>query len=285
MRNLSILFSLLFAMSGCSGNAQNKLKRYDIKSGIVEYATTTSGKVMGSTIDGSGTDRLFFKDWGAIELKESMLSQTTTMKFLGNASTETEETHTMVKLDNGETWSVDFNKKQIYASRDMAMDMIMANQPDADAGKVGESMLVSMGGKKTGTEKVLGYTCDVWEIMGGKQWIHKGLMLKMEITVMGITTKTEATSVKLDVSVPDANFDLPDFPIQEIENFMGNDNSDSPYDAEEMKEGMELMENLSFEEYKQMVREGDAEMKDASDEELRQSYDMMQKMLKLKKGN
>jgi hypothetical protein len=48
---------------------------------------------------------------------------------------------------------------------------------------------------------------------------------------------------------------------------------------------MELMENLSFEEYKQMVREGDAEMKDASDEELRQSYDMMQKMLKLKKGN
>lgn len=285
MRNLSILFSLLFAMSGCSGNAQNKLKRYDIKSGIVEYATTTSGKVMGSTIDGSGTDRLFFKDWGAIELKESMLSQTTTMKFLGNASTETEETHTMVKLDNGETWSVDFNKKQIYASRDMAMDMIMANQPDADAGKVGESMLVSMGGKKTGTEKVLGYTCDVWEIMGGKQWIHKGLMLKMEITVMGITTKTEATSVKLDVSVPDANFDLPDFPIQEIENFMGNDDSDSPYDAEEMKEGMELMENLSFEEYKQMVREGDAEMKDASDEELRQSYDMMQKMLKLKKGN
>lgn len=285
MRNLSILFSLLFAMSGCSGNAQNKLKRYDIKSGIVEYATTTSGKVMGSTIDGSGTDKLFFKDWGAIELKESMLSQTTTMKFLGNSSTETEETHTMVKLDNGESWSVDFNKKQIYASRDMAMDMIMANQPDADAGKVGESMLVSMGGKKTGTEKVLGYTCDVWEIMGGKQWIHKGLMLKMEITVMGITTKTEATSVKLDVSVPDANFDLPDFPIQEIENFMGNDDSDSPYDAEEMKEGMELMENLSFEEYKQMVREGDAEMKDASDEELRQSYDMMQKMLKLKKGN
>ena len=284
MRNLSILFSLLFAMSGCSGNAQNKLKRYDIKSGIVEYATTTSGKVMGSTIDGNGTDKLFFKDWGAIELKESMLTQTTAMKFLGKASTETEETHTMVKLDNGESWSVDFNKKQIYASRDMAMDMIMANQPDADAGKVGESMLESMGGKKTGTEQFLGYSCDVWEIMNGKQWIHKGLMLKMEMTVLGITTKTEATSVKLDVSVPDANFNLPDFPIQEIENFMGNDDSDSPYDAEEMKEGMELMENLSFEEYKQMVREGDAEMKDASDEELRQSYDMMQKMMKSAKG-
>lgn len=282
MKNLSILFSLIFAISSCNGNAQNKLKRYDVNSGIIEYATTTSGKVMGSTIDGSGTETLYFKDWGAIELKETVLSQTTTMKLLGNASTETEETHTMVKLDNGESWSVDFNKKQIYASRDMAIEMIKANQPNADAGEVGESILVSMGGKKTGTEKFLGYTCDVWEIMGGKQWIHKGLMLKMEITVMGITTKTEATSVKLDVSVPDANFSLPDFPIQETENFMSSD--DSPYDAEEMEEGMELMKNLSFEEYKQMVREGDAEMKDASDEELRQSYDMMQKMLKSAKG-
>ncbi len=284
MRNLSILFSLIFAMSGCSGNAQNKLKRYDIKSGIIEYATTTSGKVMGSTIDGSGTEKLYFKDWGALELKESMLTQTTTMKFLGNASTETEETHTMVKLDNGESYSVDFNKETIYATRDLAMDMVMENQADGDAGKVGESMLESMGGKKTGTEKFLGYTCDVWEIMGGKQWIHKGLMLKMEMTVLGITTKTEATSVKLDVSVPDANFSLPDFPIQEVENFMSNDD-DSPMDAKEMEEGMKMMEGLSFEEYKKMVREGDPEMKDASDEELRQSYDMMQKMLKLRKGN
>ena len=284
MKNLSILFSLIFAMSGCSGNAQNKLKRYDIKSGIIEYATTTSGKVMGSTIDGSGTEKLYFKDWGALELKESMLTQTTTMKFLGNASTETEETHTMVKLDNGESYSVDFKKETIYASRDMAMDMVMEHQADGDAGKVGESMLESMGGKKTGTEKFLGYTCDVWEIMGGKQWIHKGLMLKMEMTVLGITTKTEATSVKLDVSVPDANFSLPDFPIQEVENFMSNDD-DSPMDAKEMEEGMKMMEGLSFEEYKKMVREGDAEMQDASDEELRQSYDMMQKMIKLRKGN
>ena len=283
MKNLSILFSLLLAMSGCNGNAQNKLKRYDVKSGIVEYVTTTTGKVMGSTINGSGTETLYFKDWGALELKESVLSQTTTMKFLGNSSTETEDSHTMVKLDNGESYSVDFNKKKIYASRDMAMDMIMANQPNADAGEVGESMLVSMGGEKTGTEKFLGYTCDVWEIMDGIQWIHKGLMLKMEMTVLGITTKTEATSVKLDASVPDANFDLPDFPVQETENFMSND--DFQYDSDEMEEGMEMMQDLSFEEYKQMVREGDPEMKDASDEELRQSYDMMQKMLKLRSGN
>ncbi len=278
MRNLTIIFSLLFAMSSCNGNAQNKLKRYDIKSGIIEYVTTTNGKVMGSTIDGSGTEKLFFKDWGAVELKESELSQTTSMKFMGNASTETKETHTMVKMDNGESWSVDFNKKQIYASRDMAMDMIKANQPDGDAGKVGESMLVSMGGKKTGTGQILGYTCDIWEIMGGKQWIYKGLMLKIEMTVLGITTKTEATSVKLDVSVPDANFRLPDFPIQKTENFMSNDAPQ--YDKQEMKEGMDMMRNLSFEEWKKMVQEGDPEMLNTSDEELRQSYDMMQKMLK-----
>ncbi len=278
MKILTISIFLVFALASCNGNAQNKLKRYDLKSGIVEYATTTNGKVMGSTINGSGTEKLFFKDWGAVELKESALTQTTSMKLMGNASTETKETHTMVKLDNGESWSVDFNKKQIYASRDKAMDMVMANQPDADAGKAGESMLVSMGGKKTGSEQFRGYTCDVWEIMGGKQWIYKGLMLKIEMTVLGITTKTEATSVKLDVSVPDANFRLPDFPIQKTENFMSNDAPQ--YDKQEMKEGMDMMRNLSFEEWKKMVQEGDPEMLNTSDEELRQSYDMMQKMLK-----
>lgn len=281
MKNFSILLSLFLAIFSCNGNAQNKLKRYDLKSGIIQYSTIINGKALGSTITGSGRESLYFKDWGAVELKEAMLSQTTVMKLMGNTNTETEKSHTMAKLDNRASYAVDFNKKQIYVSEDLAMDMIMTHQAEADAGKVGESMLESMGGRKTGTDQFQGYPCDIWEIMGGKQWIHKGLMLKMEMTVLGITTKTEATDIKLDVLIPDDHFDLPDFPVQETDQSKNSD--DLQFDSKDMENGMEMMQNLSFEQWKQMVKQGDPEMKNTSDEELRQSYDMMQKTLKLRK--
>ena len=282
MRNLTIIFTLLLTLASCNGKAENKLKRYELKSGIVEYVTTISGKVLGSTVSGGGTEKLFFKDWGALELKESVSSQTSVMKIFGREKTETTDTHTINKLDNGDSYSVDFKNKKIYQAEDMAMEMVKNTHPDGDAGDVGRDMLVAMGGKMIGNENFKSYKCEVWEILGGKQWIYKGLMLKMEITVMGITTKTEATSIKFDVSVADSHFKLPDFPIEKTETFINND--DSEIDSKEMKEGMKAMENLTYPQWKKMVIEGDPEMKNTSDEELRQSYDMMQKMLKLQKG-
>lgn len=284
MKNV-ILFLLVVNLFGSSNTiGQNKLKRYDVKSGVVEYTTTISGKVMGSTVIGSGTEKLYFKDWGAVELKETESSQTSTTKIFGKEKTETDNTHTINKLDNGASYFVDFNKKQIYANQDMSMEMAKAFHPNGDAGEIGESMLESIGGKKIGTENFLGYSCEVWELSGGKQWIYKGVMLKMEMMTLGIKTVTEATRAKFDVSVADAHFKLPDFPVQKTEGFMNNDEMNNEMDNHEMNEGMEIMKNLSFEEWKKMVFENDPEMKNMSDEELRQSYDMVQKMLKLRQG-
>ena len=44
MKKIKILLTLLVVLASCNGNSQNKLKRYDVKSAIVEYTTTTSGK-------------------------------------------------------------------------------------------------------------------------------------------------------------------------------------------------------------------------------------------------
>lgn len=57
------------------------------------------------------------------------------------------------------------------------MNITNAFQPDSDAGETGESILKSMGGG-IGSDKLLGYNCDVWELSGGKQWILKSVMLK-----------------------------------------------------------------------------------------------------------
>ena len=297
MKILITITILFLAPTFSFTNAQNQLKRYQVKSGIVEYKTTISGKVMGSTINGSGSEKLYFKDWGAMELKETKQTQTTTVKFFGQEDTETKTTHNIVKIDDGKVYSVDFEKEKIYLNRDMAMDMTKAFYPDADAGEAGKSMLESMGGKKTGNEKFMGYDCEVWELSGGKQWIYKGAMLKAEITMLGITTITEATSANFNTSITDKYFQLPDFPMQEQEGFMGegmfNENMlGEDMDEEDMfeenleenKAAMDKISKMSYEEWKRMVLREDEELRNSSEEELRETYNMMQKMLKFRTG-
>ncbi len=296
MKNSITLIFLLAMIASCQGNEskdslaatkeqQTKLKRYEVTSGIVHYTSTISGKVLGSTISGSGTEDLYFKDWGAIELVEEKSTKTTHTNIFGKKKTEVTHSHTMSKLNNGESYSVDFDKKVIFLRRDMAMDMAKAFQPNADAGKVGKSMLESIGGKKIGTEKILGYTCDVWDVNGAKQWMYKGVVLKLKITVMGITTLKEATSAKFNTTVAQSHFKLPDFKIQKEEGFLDN----QTYDDEMKKTDaqMEKMSKMSFEEWKKMALKDkeDEEIQNMSEEELRQTYNMIQKVIKMRKGN
>ncbi len=283
MRKLSLFFLLFFAIYSCNAINQDKLKRYKLKSGMVEYTTTISGKMMGSTIIGSGTEKLYFKDWGALELKEEESTKTTTIKIFGRGKTETENTHVINKLDNGESYHVDFDKKEIYAGRDMAMDMTKAFQPNADAGAVGKNMLESMGGKKVGSGKLLGYNCEIWELSGGKQWMYKGVVLKLEMTMLGITTITQAKKADFDIAVPDKYFDLPDFPIQKEEGFMKNEEYQN--NMEDMDANIEKLENMSYEEWKKLAVKDDEESRNMSDQELHQTYDMIQKMIKAKLKN
>lgn len=227
MKYLSFIISIAIVTASCNANNKNELKRYDVKSGIVEYETIISGKMMGSKVSGEGIEKLYFKSFGAIELREAESSQTTTTKIFGHGQTDTESTHTINKLDNGDSYFVDFEKRQIYMGQDLAMEMTKALYPNADAGEMGESMLESMGGQKTGSEKFLGYSCDIWEFAGGKQWIYKGVMLKLEITMLGITTVTQAIKADFDVQVPDKYFNLPDFPVQKEESMAeADDNMD-----------------------------------------------------------
>ena len=297
MKKLNLLLLIIIVLTSCNSNSQNKtgknsssnnkLKRYDVKSGIVHYKTTTSGKVMGGTVKGSGTESLYFKDWGAIELKETKSKQTTNVNVFGMKQTQTDETHTMDKLDNGKSYSVDFKDKVIYEGDDMAMTMM--KQSGTDAGKAGKDMLKSMGGKKTGNEKVLGYNCEVWTVPGGKEWLYKGVVLKIDMNVMGVRTIQEATDAKFNISVPDSKFKLPDFPVKKMNEMMngrqmnGDMDNDVPDDVMKQREEeyMKQMQNMSFEDWKKMVQEEDPDVKNMSDKELRQQYDMMKQMMKL----
>jgi len=290
MKKFSIILALLIISVSCQGNEnkttdslavksdkeETKLKRYEVKSGMVTYKTTISGKIMGSTISGTGTENLYFKDWGNLELKEARTSQTTTSKLFGKTSTQTEETHTMSKLDNGKAYYVDFDRKIIMLQRDMTMEMNKMFA-DGDVNKTGRAILEGMGGKIVGQGTILGYNCEIWEVMGGKQWVYKGLPLKVEVKQMGITTITVATSAKFNVNVPDKYFELPDFPIEEMEGYQ----SDEEYieDKAEMKKTAKKMKNMTYAEYKAMIIKEDPEAAKMSEEEMQQSYQMFKAMM------
>ncbi|MBD0778052.1 hypothetical protein HPE56_09625 [Maribacter sp. ANRC-HE7] len=292
MGKLTTLFLLCLVTISCKGKDEatldstltngiqdKQLKRYEIESGSIRYKSVLSGNVMGTTISGTGTETLLFKDWGAMEIKEEATAQTTTTTIFGKTAKEVSESHTMVKLDNGKSYSVDFKRKEIHQMDDLAMGMTKMFQKDADAGKVGKELLESMGGKLIGTEVVLGYECEIWDLMGIKQWLYKGVLLKTEGTLMGITTIKEAVSAKFNQSLPNSSFELPDFPVITEESFMDGESFD--VDMDEMKENMEFVKNMSYEDWKEMVTADDPEMQAMSEEELRLTYDMIQKAIRM----
>jgi hypothetical protein len=262
-----------------------KLKRYNIKSGIIKYEITIEGNVMGSEITGNGTEHLYFTDYGALELIEENSSQTTKTNVFGNKSTNTTDTHTMNKLANGESYSVDFKQKKIYKQKDLAMALTKQLQPNADAGKVGKDMLKSIGGEKTGSETYKGYNCEIWEAMGVKQWIYKGVTLKSVGRIMGITTTKTATNIEFNIDVAENNFTLPDYPIEKLESFLSDEEMDNDFDSEEVEDmdaKLKMIQNLSYEDWKKQATLNDEEMGEMSDAELRETYDMIQKVIKMR---
>ena len=296
MKKFSLLIFLFIAITNCNGKDKNPaissnknqktqqstLKRYDVQSGIVKYKTVISGKVMGGVVSGNGSQSLYFRNWGAQELKEEESNQTTDITIFGKKNIQKTHNHVIDKLDNGESYHVDMDKKQTYLRRDPMMDLM--KKTNTDAGYTGKKMLESMGGKIIGNEQFMGYNCEVWSIMGGKQWLYKGVLLKLHMTLMGVTTVTEATSAQFNGNVADRYFKLPDYPIIKEEGFENNEAFDT--DMQEMDANMDKLSKMSYEEWKKAaLADGeDEELKNMSEEELRQAYNMIQKMIKMRKG-
>jgi hypothetical protein len=287
-----LLAAVLFVMGcnsttgspGADNTAHNPqkptLKRYELRSGIVQYTVKISGKIMGGKVSGSGTQGLYFKNWGALELREEESTQTTEINVFGNKKKEVVHTHTMDKLDDGISYSVDFDRKIIYKSLDTGMEIVKGFAA-GDAHKTGKEMLQAMGGEKTGVESVLGYDCEVWDLPGqGKMWVYKGVPLKILISILGVTHSIQATEAKFDISVPDKYFYLPDFPVKEapapeVANF-SPDNNGGPGS----RQALNQYKDMTYNQYKEMILKEDPDAANMSEEEMKQGYKLFKLMIK-----
>ncbi len=253
---------IIIALASIQWMMAQKIKRYEIESGIIEYKTSTGH---GSAVS-EGTKTIAFTDFGARESIQEDYNE-------GDKSV-----HKFSLFNNGMVYLVDYDDEKIYQKTDpLAM---MHKEFGADMGNTGKEMLKAMGGKKIGNEKFLGYDCELWQIPGGKQWIYKGVLLKSEIKVMGVTTIEEAVSAKFNIPVNEELFNLPDFEVLDMTAPMGTmDNMmDVPVEDDFSPEEVEMMRNMSFEEFKVMLKEEDPETYESIPEEnLRIMFNEMKK--------
>ncbi len=171
--------------------AEEKLvKRYPFKSGMVKYKH--SGKNRGTTI-------LYFDDYGRKEARFEN-TEVTIMGF-------TQKSNKVNIIDGKYQYEYDL---QSNSGVKMQSPLILTTQGGDDYEDWEEfsvGLMKGLGFEKLGTEKVLGYDCDVWSGMG-KSWMWKGINLKTEVNMMGQFI-IEAIEVKTNVSIPQSKFKVP----------------------------------------------------------------------------
>jgi len=228
------IYGLLFALILAVNTLHAETQRYEIRSGIIEYTISGGGNMMGIETQIEGKSRTLFKEWGNIEFHDET-SKTVIMN-------KEESTHQTTKIDHDKVYIVDYKQKSI-AQYDHTM--LMQSQYK-ELAKNAKEMMLSMGGRKTGEESILGYICEVWETDYMKLWLHKGVMLKSLVSVMGSTHTTEAVNIQFNIAVSDEALKLPDFPIKVIQDNSGNTPSQMPQlTPEQIQQMQEMMKNFT----------------------------------------
>jgi len=190
-----VLAIFLLASWGANGWSQ-EFRRYKIRVAIVEY------KMSGMQ---TGTETLYFDRWG---MREAKYTQTEI-----KAGTIVVKQNRMTLLDGEWTYNVDLDTKTGTKIPTPLMKELTgaAKRESKDATEIGEEMLARMGGRKIGTETVLGKPCDVWEIknLNAKSWVWQGVTLKTVVNMMGQMMTAEAVRLQDNVNVPDEKLTLP----------------------------------------------------------------------------
>lgn len=183
-----------------------QINRYDVKSAIVEYQIVGSGEVMGEKATLSGTSKLYFKNFGDLELSEE--------KIVQSSNADEEEEHNITKIVGTKMYNVDFNEKVIYQQ-----EMVQDEENPLLNLKNGDT-LTSMGAKKIGSEAILGYKCDIWQLGEDKIWIYNSVPLKFVSKSLGLVQIQEAKLAVFNVDIKDDKFKLPPFPVKAIDDVL-----------------------------------------------------------------
>ena len=199
------LWGLLFVLVVATNTLDAETKRYQIQSAIIEYATKSSGNVMGIQTQTEGKSKTLFKEWGKVELHD-------------------ERTRSVISIHQ-------YDPKSLMQSE------------YKDLAKNAKETILSMGGTKTGEETLFGYDCEIWETQQIKLWLHKGIILRSITHMMGLTHTIEAKDIQMNISVSDEDLKLPDFPIKAMQ--QGDPSPMPHMTPEQILQMQEMMKNFT----------------------------------------
>ena len=204
---LSVL-TIFLLLQSCGGGKDGNNQTSDFKTMVIEFQTTTS--IIGVKTAEHQTQWIDQKNnkKAVLTIKETSL--------MGQITKE--ET---LDINDGDWWySIDLKAKtgtkgNSKAIKDMAVSI--GSMMNIDEKGLRE-FVEKNGGKIIGNESFLGKDCLVYEMMGTKQWMYKGIVLK---AVMGEITMIEAIKIEEDVNIPAERFNIPEgITITEIPNLL-----------------------------------------------------------------
>ncbi|WP_282015062.1 hypothetical protein [Marinifilum flexuosum] len=178
--------------------AQQKVQKYAVKSGHVEY------KLTGST---TGIKYIWWDNYGAQSYTETKSVSIT--KVFGIKS-ETKE-HIISIIKEGQFWSVNLeeNNGQTGKIPNYQQMFGLDEMSEEEKKQFGKDILEGLGGEILGTEKVLDYECEIVELMGAKVWIYNGINLKSEAKILGIENNEIAIKFEKNISISSSKFSPP----------------------------------------------------------------------------
>lgn len=196
MKNLFLLTLLAMLVFACNSNESgddeqsSASKKYEVKSGYIVYKMSMMGMDTKTT--------MYFKDYGKTE------ASVTELNLMGQQST--------TKMLRKDEFVYQYSVEQKSGTKIKMTEEEMAS--NGEAVKLDEKTIVDeMGGKKIGTEEVLGKECTVYEVnidnAESKYWIWKNLIFKMVARQDEAEVTMEAVEFKETSDFPAGTFEVP----------------------------------------------------------------------------
>lgn len=216
-------------------------KRFQVKSGHVEY------KLSGMTV---GTKSLWWDDFGE-KYREEINSSETVKTFKG---TEVVKNHSLSIFDGTYYYNINMATMEgtkIHKNAIPDFSLLGSGLNDDEMEQLGEGLLQALGGKvDKKSEKVLGRTCDVTQVMGATVHVYKGVTLRSVVEIMSNESREEAVSFEENVSISASKFVPPKNAVIED---VSDDIMSDIYGYEELEEeevGLFFPSGISFEAFR-----------------------------------
>jgi len=171
---------------------------FEVEKGMIMYAISGGGQLTAETnLSIKGVGKLRFRAWGNVKIEEDQGFILTSGAIKHKQNIKRFEKQTEDKII-----TADYVNKQLLVHPRHKEKYIKIDKTE--------------GLSKTSKEEILGVICDVWEGMGIKKCIYKGLVLKVESDIWGITYHKVATSIRFDINTSKKACIEPNYPVQEF---------------------------------------------------------------------